>query len=92
MIALRGEMMGTVTVDVKEIESTDLSWVLAEIRSKYETGIERNRREAETWYTKQVQTAPLRRDLLTPMLLCVDISAVLLQVLLFFKKHQQVCC
>ncbi len=90
MIALRGEMMGTVTVDVKEIESTDLSRVLAEIRSEYETGIERNRREAETWYTKQVQTAPLRRDLLTLTLLCVDILAVLSQVLLFFKKHQQV--
>uniref|UniRef100_A0A8C1LQZ7 Wu:fk65c09 n=1 Tax=Cyprinus carpio TaxID=7962 RepID=A0A8C1LQZ7_CYPCA len=74
MIALRGQMMGTVTVDVKEIESTDLSRVLAEIRSEYEMVIEKNRREAENWYTKQVQTAQLRRDLLTLTLLSVAIS------------------
>uniref|UniRef100_A0A9J7YBU6 Wu:fk65c09 n=1 Tax=Cyprinus carpio carpio TaxID=630221 RepID=A0A9J7YBU6_CYPCA len=89
MIALRGQMMGTVTVDVKEIESTDLSRVLAEIRSEYEMVIEKNRREAENWYTKQVQTAQLRRDLLTLTLLSVAISAILLQDLafLFFQKH-----
>ncbi|XP_048051623.1 keratin, type I cytoskeletal 47 kDa isoform X2 [Megalobrama amblycephala] len=53
MISLRGHMAGTVTVDIKEIESTDLSRVLAEIRSEYEMVIERNRRELESWYTKQ---------------------------------------
>ncbi|XP_067259524.1 keratin, type I cytoskeletal 47 kDa isoform X2 [Chanodichthys erythropterus] len=55
MISLRGHMAGTVTVDIKEIESTDLSRVLAEIRSEYEMVIERNRRELESWYTKQLQ-------------------------------------
>ncbi|XP_051760431.1 keratin, type I cytoskeletal 47 kDa [Ctenopharyngodon idella] len=55
MISLRGHMAGTVTVDIKEIESTDLSRVLAEIRSEYEMVIERNRRELESWYTKQVE-------------------------------------
>ncbi|RXN14569.1 type I cytoskeletal 47 kDa-like isoform X1 [Labeo rohita] len=55
MKTLRGQMVGTVTVDVKEIESTDLSRVLAEIRSEYETAIEKNCQEAENWYTKQVE-------------------------------------
>ncbi|ROL54847.1 Keratin, type I cuticular Ha5 [Anabarilius grahami] len=53
MISLRGHMAGTVTVDIKKIKSTDLSRVLAEIRSEYEMVIERNRRELESWYTKQ---------------------------------------
>ncbi|KAF4118003.1 hypothetical protein G5714_000054 [Onychostoma macrolepis] len=65
MIALRGEMMGTVTVDVKEIESTDLSRVLAEIRSEYEMAIEKNRREAENWYTKQVEKKQAEVELIT---------------------------
>lgn len=56
MVSLRGHMAGTVTVDVKDIESTDLSRVLAEIRSEYEMVIEKNRRELESWYTKQVRT------------------------------------
>ncbi|XP_073697755.1 keratin, type I cytoskeletal 19 [Garra rufa] len=55
MKALRGQMVGTVTVDVKEIESTDLSQVLSQIRSEYETAIEKNHREAENWYTKQLE-------------------------------------
>ncbi|XP_016336941.1 keratin, type I cytoskeletal 47 kDa isoform X2 [Sinocyclocheilus anshuiensis] len=65
MIALRGQMMGTVTVDVKEIESTDLSRVLAEMRSEYETDIEKNRREAENWYTKQVEKKQAEVELIT---------------------------
>lgn len=55
MIGLRGQISGTVTVDVQEVESTDLSRVLAEIRSEYEMVIEKNRREAEQWYTKQLE-------------------------------------
>ncbi|XP_030636187.1 keratin, type I cytoskeletal 13 [Chanos chanos] len=55
VMTLRGEMSGTVTVDVKAVESTDLSRVLADIRAEYETVVERNRREAESWYTKQVE-------------------------------------
>uniref|UniRef100_A0A8C1HZ55 Wu:fk65c09 n=1 Tax=Cyprinus carpio carpio TaxID=630221 RepID=A0A8C1HZ55_CYPCA len=65
MIALRGQMMGTVTVDVKEIESTDLSRVLAEIRSEYEMVIEKNRREAENWYTKQLEKKQVEVELFT---------------------------
>ncbi|XP_056624847.1 keratin, type I cytoskeletal 47 kDa isoform X1 [Triplophysa dalaica] len=55
MIGLRGQIAGTVTVDVQNVESADLSRVLAEIRAEYETVIEKNRREAEHWYTKQVE-------------------------------------
>uniref|UniRef100_A0A672K977 Keratin, type I cytoskeletal 47 kDa-like n=2 Tax=Sinocyclocheilus grahami TaxID=75366 RepID=A0A672K977_SINGR len=65
MIALRGQMMGTMTVDVKEIESTDLSRVLAEMRSEYEMAIEKNRREAENWYTKQVEKKQVEVELIT---------------------------
>ncbi|XDV17025.1 hypothetical protein PO909_016478 [Leuciscus waleckii] len=55
IVSLRGQMVGTVTVDVKQVESTDLSRVLAEIRSEYEMLIEKNRRELESWYTRQVE-------------------------------------
>ncbi|XP_077054238.1 keratin, type I cytoskeletal 19 [Siphateles boraxobius] len=55
MVSLRSQMVGTVTVDVKQVESTDLSRVLAEIRSEYEMLIEKNRRELESWYTRQVE-------------------------------------
>ncbi|XP_056625037.1 keratin, type I cytoskeletal 17-like isoform X2 [Triplophysa dalaica] len=55
MIGLRGQIAGTVTVDVQNVESADLSRRLAEIRAEYETVIEKNRREAEHWYTKQVE-------------------------------------
>ncbi|XP_059410960.1 keratin, type I cytoskeletal 19 isoform X2 [Carassius carassius] len=65
MTALRGEMMGTVTVDVKESESTDLSRVLADIRSEYEMVIEKNRRQAESWYTKQVEKKQAEVELFT---------------------------
>ncbi|XP_052402748.1 keratin, type I cytoskeletal 47 kDa isoform X1 [Carassius gibelio] len=65
MKALRGEMMGTVTVDVKESESTDLSRVLADIRAEYEMVIEKNRRQAESWYTKQVEKKQAEVELFT---------------------------
>ncbi|KAK7160982.1 hypothetical protein R3I94_003831 [Phoxinus phoxinus] len=55
MVSLRSQMVGTVTVDVKQVESTDLSRLLAEIRSEYEMLIENNRRELESWYTRQVE-------------------------------------
>ncbi|XP_073764858.1 keratin, type I cytoskeletal 19 [Danio rerio] len=65
MVSLRGQMAGTVTVDVKEIESADLSRVIAEIRSEYETAIEKNRKEAEHWYTKQMEQKQAETELIT---------------------------
>lgn len=65
MVFLRGQMAGTVTVDVKEIESADLSRVLADIRSEYETAIEKNRKEAEHWYTKQLEQRQAETELIT---------------------------
>ncbi|TRY86175.1 hypothetical protein DNTS_030221, partial [Danionella cerebrum] len=63
--SLRGEMAGTVTVGVKEMECEDLSRVLKEIRSEYETVIERNRREAESWYNTQVERKQAETSLIT---------------------------
>ncbi|XP_051559719.1 keratin, type I cytoskeletal 19 isoform X2 [Myxocyprinus asiaticus] len=54
MISLRGQMAGTVTVDLMSVESKDLSKILGEIRSEYEAIIEKYRQEAGNWYTKQV--------------------------------------
>ncbi|KAG1960118.1 keratin, type I cytoskeletal 47 kDa [Pimephales promelas] len=65
MMSLRGQMVGTVTVDVKQVESTDLSRVLAEIRSEYEMLIEKNRRELESWYTRQVEKKQEEATLIT---------------------------
>ncbi|XP_036395541.1 keratin, type I cytoskeletal 47 kDa-like [Megalops cyprinoides] len=55
VITLRGEMAGTVTVDVQAANTTNLSQILEEIRSEYETVVQKNRQEVEGWYTKQME-------------------------------------
>ncbi|KAJ8264171.1 hypothetical protein GJAV_G00146010 [Gymnothorax javanicus] len=55
VIALRNEMAGTVTVDIQAAETTNLARVLEEMRTEYETVVQQNRAEIETWYTKQVE-------------------------------------
>ena len=51
---MRGGMTGQVNVDVQATKSQDLSLMLAEVRSEYEAAVEKNRRQAEAWYMKQV--------------------------------------
>ncbi|KAJ8384656.1 hypothetical protein AAFF_G00199880 [Aldrovandia affinis] len=56
MVVLRGEMAGTVTVDIQAAESVNLSRILEEVRTEYEAVVQRNRQEAESWYLKQMET------------------------------------
>ncbi|XP_045072804.1 keratin, type I cytoskeletal 13, partial [Coregonus clupeaformis] len=55
LLSMRGGMSGQVKVDVQAAKSQDLSLMLAEVRSEYESAVEKNRRQAEAWYTKQVE-------------------------------------
>ncbi|KAL2086384.1 hypothetical protein ACEWY4_017443 [Coilia grayii] len=55
MVAMRGHMAGTVNVDVKATEGIDLAHTLGELRAEYEAIMQRNRREVEGWYSKQVE-------------------------------------
>uniref|UniRef100_A0A3B1IK23 Keratin, type I cytoskeletal 47 kDa-like n=1 Tax=Astyanax mexicanus TaxID=7994 RepID=A0A3B1IK23_ASTMX len=54
VLSLRGQVAGTLTVDIKEPDAVDLSRRLADLRSEYETIVERNHRETEHWYTKKL--------------------------------------
>ncbi|XP_038823805.1 keratin, type I cytoskeletal 13-like [Salvelinus namaycush] len=55
LLSMRGGMTGQVNVDVQAAKSQDLSLMLAEVRSEYEAAVEKNRRQAEAWYMKQVE-------------------------------------
>ncbi|XP_052384488.1 keratin, type I cytoskeletal 13 [Oncorhynchus keta] len=55
LLSMRGGMTGQVNVDVQATKSQDLSLMLAEVRSEYEAAVEKNRRQAEAWYMKQVE-------------------------------------
>uniref|UniRef100_A0A8B9HY29 Wu:fk65c09 n=1 Tax=Astyanax mexicanus TaxID=7994 RepID=A0A8B9HY29_ASTMX len=56
VLSLRGQVAGTLTVDVQPADSMDLSRRLADLRSEYETIVEKNHREIENWYTKKLET------------------------------------
>ncbi|XP_036413696.1 keratin, type I cytoskeletal 19 [Colossoma macropomum] len=54
VLSLRGQMTGTLTVNVQVENTVDLSNRLADLRAEYETVVERNRKEIESWYTSKM--------------------------------------
>ncbi|XP_038823485.1 keratin, type I cytoskeletal 13-like [Salvelinus namaycush] len=60
LLSMRGGMTGQVNVDVQAAKSQDLSLMLAEVRSEYEAAVEKNRRQAEAWYMKQMANLEAR--------------------------------
>lgn len=55
MNALRGQVRGTVNVEMDAAPANDLSKILAEMRGQYENLAEKNRKEVEEWYFKRVR-------------------------------------
>ncbi|XP_043910867.1 keratin, type I cytoskeletal 17 [Protopterus annectens] len=53
MNSLHGQVTGAVNVEVDSAPPVDLSKIIAEIREKYETMIEKNRQEMEKWHKEQ---------------------------------------
>lgn len=60
LAALRSQLTGTVNVEVDAAPQQDLNRVLDEIRSHYETIIQKHRREQEDWFKNQ--TAGLNKE------------------------------
>lgn len=52
--ALRGQVGGQVSVEVDSAPGVDLAKILSDMRSQYEVMAEKNRKDAETWFTTQV--------------------------------------
>lgn len=52
--ALRSQVGGQVSVEVDSTPGVDLAKILSEMRSQYEIMAEKNRKDAEAWYTSQV--------------------------------------
>ncbi|XP_077316053.1 keratin, type I cytoskeletal 19-like [Lithobates pipiens] len=55
MNALRGQVRGTVNVEMDAAPANDLSKILADMRSQYEGLAEKNRKEVEEWYFKRTE-------------------------------------
>ncbi|XP_017540961.1 keratin, type I cytoskeletal 13-like isoform X2 [Pygocentrus nattereri] len=56
VLSLRGQVAGTLTVNVQAETSVDLSHRLADLRAEYENIAERNHREIENWYAGKMAT------------------------------------
>ncbi|KAL7851785.1 hypothetical protein SRHO_G00175700 [Serrasalmus rhombeus] len=56
VLSLRGQVAGTLTVNVQAETSVDLSHRLADLRAEYENIAERNHREIENWYAAKMAT------------------------------------
>ncbi|KAI4896318.1 hypothetical protein NFI96_027691 [Prochilodus magdalenae] len=54
VLSLRGQMTGTLTVNVQAENTVDLSQRLEELRAEYEVIVDRNRKEMESWYTAKM--------------------------------------
>lgn len=52
--ALRSQVGGQVSVEVDSTPGVDLAKILSEMRSQYEVMAEKNRKDAEAWYTTRV--------------------------------------
>ncbi|XP_008143409.2 keratin, type I cytoskeletal 19 [Eptesicus fuscus] len=58
--ALRGQVGGQVSVEVDSAPGIDLAKILSDMRSQYEVMAEKNRKDAEAWFT--TQTEELNRE------------------------------
>ena len=52
--ALKGQVGGQVSVEVDSAPGIDLAKILSDMRSQYEVMAEKNRKDAEAWFTSQV--------------------------------------
>ncbi|XP_018412071.1 PREDICTED: keratin, type I cytoskeletal 19-like isoform X3 [Nanorana parkeri] len=55
MIALRGQVRGTVSVEMDAAPAVDLSRILSEMRDQYEVMADKNRKDVEGWYIKKTE-------------------------------------
>lgn len=51
---LRGQVGGQVSVEVDSAPGIDLAKILTDMRSQYEVMAEKNRKDAEAWFTSKV--------------------------------------
>ncbi|XP_003467158.1 keratin, type I cytoskeletal 19 [Cavia porcellus] len=51
--ALRSQVGGQVNVEVDSVPGTDLAKILSDMRSQYEVMAEKNRKDAEAWFTSR---------------------------------------
>ncbi|XP_036413325.1 keratin, type I cytoskeletal 47 kDa-like [Colossoma macropomum] len=56
VLSLRGQVAGTLTVDIQAETSVDLSHRLADLRAEYENIVAKNHREIENWYAVKLST------------------------------------
>ncbi|KAL7845084.1 hypothetical protein AOLI_G00232760 [Acnodon oligacanthus] len=56
VLSLRGQVAGTLTVNVQVETSVDLSHRLADLRAEYQNIAEKNHREIENWYAAKMAT------------------------------------
>lgn len=54
MNAFRGQTGGHVNVEMDAAPAIDLTKILSDMRDQYETMADKNRKEVEAWYFKQV--------------------------------------
>ncbi|XP_043530653.1 keratin, type I cytoskeletal 19-like [Chiloscyllium plagiosum] len=59
---LRGQLSGTVTVDVSTEQGPDVAKALAELREHYDAIATQNKQEAEDWYNQQCITIQQERS------------------------------
>lgn len=55
MSTLSGQLGGQVSVEVDSAPGIDLTKILADMRDQYELLAEKNRRDAEAWFTSKVR-------------------------------------
>lgn len=53
--ALRGQVGGQVSVEVDSAPGIDLAKILSDMRGQYEVMAEKNRKDAEDWFTSRVR-------------------------------------
>lgn len=51
---LRAKQSGSVNVEIDSVSHSDLGKMLEELRSQYETLVEKNHKEVEQWYQTKV--------------------------------------
>ena len=55
MSSLTGQLTGSVNVEVDSAPGIDLTKILADMRDQYELLAEKNRKDAEAWFTTKVR-------------------------------------